>query len=46
MEKIAFIFALLLCCGSTFAFDQVVGDITPDLVEITAWKSSKTIYIN
>ena len=28
MEKIAFIFALLLCCGSTFAFDPVVGDIT------------------
>ena len=28
MEKIAFIFALLLCCGSTFAFDPVAGDIT------------------
>lgn len=28
MKKIAFMFALLLCCGSAFAFDQVVGDIT------------------
>jgi len=28
MKKIAFMFALLLCCGSAFAFDQIVGDIT------------------
>lgn len=28
MKKIAFMFALLLCCGSAFAFDPVVGDIT------------------
>ena len=28
MKKITFTLALLLCCGSAFAFDQVVGDIT------------------
>lgn len=28
MKKIAFMFALLLCCGSAFAFNPVVGDIT------------------
>lgn len=28
MKKIAFMFAILLCCGSAFAFDPVVGDIT------------------
>ena len=28
MKKIAFMFALLLCCGSAFAFAPVVGDIT------------------
>ena len=28
MKKIAFMFAILLCCGSAFAFDQIVGDIT------------------
>ena len=46
MKKIAFMFALLLCCGSAFAFDPVVGDITPDLAEITDWKSLGTIYIS
>ena len=28
MKKIAFMFAILLCCGSAFAFNPVVGDIT------------------
>ena len=28
MKKITFTLALLLCCGSAFAFDQVAGDIT------------------
>ena len=28
MKKIAFMFALLLCCGSAFAFDPVVDNIT------------------
>ena len=28
MKKIAFMFALLLCCGSAFAFDTVVDNIT------------------
>lgn len=28
MKKICFTLTLLLCCGSAFAFDQVVGDIT------------------
>ena len=28
MKKICFTLALLLCCGSAFAFDPVVGDIT------------------
>ena len=28
MKKIAFTLALLLCCGSAFAFNPVVGDIT------------------
>lgn len=28
MKKIAFMFTILLCCGSAFAFNPVVGDIT------------------
>ena len=28
MKKICFTLVLLLCCGSAFAFDQIVGDIT------------------
>ena len=28
MKKIAFMFAILLCCGSAFAFDPVVDNIT------------------
>lgn len=28
MKKICFTLALLLCCGSAFAFDSVAGDIT------------------
>ena len=28
MKKICFTLMLLLCCGSTFAFDPVAGDIT------------------
>ena len=28
MKKIAFMFAILLCCGSAFAFNPVVGEIT------------------